>query len=381
MNDLSERLKEDKVTFFSGAGFSKYSHGQLPLMAQLSISVLSKLRKRGGIHYEYVLNLLREDFENALTWLSTEWPWDNSFSKSEKESLYFEILKIIENDIGSSFISFKNDDMYRAKSFLSCLYQSDTFLTVNYDCIVEMANYSIYSSSKINKTSRDYGQDIVWSVPSDSLRELYSSPLSSLQDRRGGSFIMSTERGSFNYLKLHGSINWHRESKSDSRSEFFYSYPWVEYLSSSPNLQGLETYIVPPISNKSNITNNYLQAHLWQHSMRMLANSHTLIIMGYSLPITDQSIVHLFRHGFFNAWKSSKYPLKFPKKIFVVNLCMNECELEELKKRFVDSFKGEDINFELVSITGQPLEDLTKIMLDSRGVPDWEKLMLGRSET
>lgn len=87
-------------------------------------------------------------------------------------------------------------------------------------------------------------------------------------------------RGSVPILKLHGSVSWTLEKSGVTR-----------FHDCRPAIKG-NAAIVAPVMNKK--LPSFLQA-TWDHAAKALANSHTWLIVGYSLPQYDLNVRSLLQ--------------------------------------------------------------------------------------
>jgi hypothetical protein len=111
------------------------------------------------------------------------------------------------------------------------------------------------------------------------------------------------------YLKLHGSINWARcpdcghvtpapweKVGIEDAADGMVNLRVVPFcLSHLHCQQTCEVAIVPPTWNKAQ---HYRQiSHVWRLAARRLQEAENIIVLGYSLPSTDQFFHHLFALG------------------------------------------------------------------------------------
>ena len=237
------------------------------------------------------------------------------------------------------------EDLLKLESFDSPIQHNLSFITLNYDMLLEMA---------IN-TVKKYGQN------------LNSSEKNELPFHYG--FNNEKFKSQIPIYKLHGSLNWvlsneyeadynpKSELKIKSNDSYF---DFINFLTDditdnySINTFSTDNYvitsseqlplIVPPTWNK---IREYDQLKIvWQNAFEDLSNADNIVIMGYSLPDSDQ----VFKR-FFSLAMSGKKPIR---KILLVdpnikntlprfkNLLGNNA----LQRLYVMSYKLEDFKLE-----------------------------------
>ena len=93
-------------------------------------------------------------------------------------------------------------------------------------------------------------------------------------------------------LKLHGSTNWRIESNQfrnivNGEMDSNYKVPiWLERKKVPNPSDNISPLILPPLPNKP-ITSTSIFRHLWQCAFEYLHEARTLVIAGYSCPLTD----------------------------------------------------------------------------------------------
>ena len=96
----------------------------------------------------------------------------------------------------------------------------------------------------------------------------------------------------------------------------------------------MQTYIIPPVLDKTNFYSNHILKAIWQRAHNKLSNAENIYIFGFSFPETDYSIKFLFQ----SALKNNKTC-----NVYVINV---ENDLTELKKHYEKIFGPGKCNFD-----------------------------------
>lgn len=109
-------------------------------------------------------------------------------------------------------------------------------------------------------------------------------------------------------LKLHGSINWHRESGSSQSKIQVIPYQGI-YLQENLHLfdqvangnlvtnlsKHITPFVIPPVWNKGSYQNSL--SNVWKRAAEELSNASHVFCLGYSLPRTDGFFKQLYALG------------------------------------------------------------------------------------
>lgn len=298
---MTEKLNK---VFFLGAGFSKAIDSRYPVLNELTKYIAEKVRcdkSSLACHYDNELaGLIKDNVENLLTCLSTNWPWKSAKQKYTNKALYVEITEIL----GEHFVKLSKNN-FTDKKFINMNilpglltsiytdYQNVDFITLNYDMIVERFFYDYYKSGYTPR-----------------LDEFYKYPIANILQRDSGFGIIKSPSPYDRVptiLKLHGSANWFWEGKQ--ASDQVYYTEWNENNYGVDPLSGLIPYIVPPVMDKTAFYNHNMLRYFWKEAHRLLSNANEIYIIGFSFPPTDLSVKFLFQSAL---RKSSA-------KIYIVN--------------------------------------------------------------
>ena len=225
----------------------------------------------------------------------------------------------------------------------------DTIITFNYDTLVEEALAGL-------KKSYDYGF----------LPEEYS-------DGRGGGFVTidpscpeqlcrSRDETAARVLKLHGSVNWGLRyvpaSASNQSAAELLVCPTLDALMS----HGVDRiFIEPPTWRKGYGTQGRGITTVWHEALAALKTASRIIVIGYSLPLTDVHFRYLLAAGL-------RENISLQEIIFV-NPVLNEDaagrgDMEarifqilrpELRDRNIIQFRGNTLGGELIPAYGIPM--------------------------
>lgn len=114
-----------------------------------------------------------------------------------------------------------------------------------------------------------------------------------------------SRRCTFRLLKLHGSLSWSR-SPGDVGGETLRRWPLggtfgspqeINRSERAHDLPGHEPFIVPPSSTKSAYYGNKITRQIWREAYTDLKSMRRLILVGYSLPLTDITVAGMIEEG------------------------------------------------------------------------------------
>ncbi len=211
------------------------------------------------------------------------------------------------------------------------LYSHMTFITTNYDLLVELALWKC-------KLPFSYGS----SVSFDDFLEGFAY-----------------REASASLLKLHGSVNWFKKHEEgddfsticDASLSQYLEHPRTQSPYSWPKLQSRnydlpgDPLIVPPTYAKS-AGDNILE-NVWREAITATATAKLLIFIGYSFPPTDTFLQHLLNVSFLQNRDLRKVLIVNPDpevgkhlRTSIFNSNFAEKKLEFLEARFEEQEKG-----------------------------------------
>lgn len=296
--------------FFFGAGFSKSLNNSYPTLAELSEYFLEN-----GFIYENE-KIYKDNLEQLLTYLITPLPFKTKEDILRDEASYLEKI----NKISKFFIELlKTQEIDKNNKYILNLsqYINDnkcTCITLNYDLLLEEI---LFLTHKI-----------------DSYDVFYKIPIKQIDERKNtksNNYGFNFYQGDFNInnnfveiIKLHGSINWYCD-QAYSNSQIYSFMEKVDRYKDELFVD-LKPLIIPPILDKTNNYNHILLRSLWKKAFKAIQKAKNIYIYGFSFPITDLSVVYLFKSALQN---------KQDYKIYIINTKSN---IDDKKKRYNEIF-------------------------------------------
>ncbi|HEB9345465.1 TPA: SIR2 family protein [Campylobacter coli] len=298
--------------FFFGAGFSKSLNNSYPTLAELSEYFLEN-----GFIYENE-KIYKDNLEQLLTYLITPLPFKTKEDILRDEASYLEKI----NKISKFFIELlETKEIDKNNKYILNLsqYINDnkcTCITLNYDLLLEEMLFSTLDK----KVSKDNVYNIFYKMPIKEINERKETE----QNTFSNFFQSNLDNGRKNsteIIKLHGSINWHCDQIYKNSQIYFSEYENNTYLK-----EDLRALIIPPILDKTNNYNHIVMQSLWKRAYEAIKNAKNIYIYGFSFPVTDLSVVYLFKSALQN---------KQDYKIYVINTKSN---IDDKKKRYNEIF-------------------------------------------
>ncbi|ELJ5537728.1 SIR2 family protein [Campylobacter coli] len=301
--------------FFFGAGFSKSLNNSYPTLAELSEYFLDN-----GFIYENE-KIYKDNLEQLLTYLITPLPFKTREDILRDEASYLEKI----NKISKFFIELlETKEIDKNNKYILNLsqYINDnkcTCITLNYDLLLEEILFLTHENSY---------QDI------DSYDVFYKIPIKQIDERKNtksNNYGFNFYQGDFNInnnfveiIKLHGSINWYCD-QAYSNSQIYSFMEKVDRYKDELFVD-LKPLIIPPILDKTNNYNHILLRSLWKKAFKAIQKAKNIYIYGFSFPITDLSVIYLFKSALQN---------KQDYKIYVINTKSN---IDDKNKRYNEIF-------------------------------------------
>jgi hypothetical protein len=268
--------------FVLGAGFSKAINTGMPVLSELTDGVASILDSWGiGIGHD--LEAIA-DVERWLSFLADPAPWLGSSEQGRNYALFGDVSRAIHEVLTAMEVT---ASVRSAPPWLFSLVrywnsESATVITFNYDRLVELAFLDIMSKS-----------GMYWAS------DLYSIPISPAVQRVGGPARQRLP--AFKLLKLHGSLSWWYSGPDAEQSDPIYWMGWrgrfgdgiqplwPEFGGESLVMDKLPM-LVPPAATKTPFYKNRLLAAQWAQAAEALRAAEELVLMGYSIPVTDLTV-------------------------------------------------------------------------------------------
>jgi hypothetical protein len=270
--------------YLLGSGFSRAISEHMPVMDALSAAIQSDLRSKNLPPIPGEGTPLADNFEQWLSYLIEEPPWltdgqrrRNSGAFSDVADSLHEVLSVFQMKAAAE--SMPNWLLQLVKYWQAT---NTTVITFNYDLLVEMAWLTAH-------------EDRGWLDP-------YTVPVAPIGIRTSAIAGADDPPLGIRLLKLHGSLNWRYSGPSSPPGDTVYDIGFgrwgIEGVSSVySDVEKLSAdkipMIVPPAAVKSPYYVNHLIRTMWRQAAQALREADELVIMGFSLPPSDQIVSSL----------------------------------------------------------------------------------------
>ncbi|MCS5735094.1 hypothetical protein [Herbiconiux daphne] len=266
-----------RTAYVLGAGFSLAASAAMPTTDELGRRAAASL----GLED---LPDFRPDgitFENWLTWLAERQPFLSEAEHLQDRARFAELSEAIAIEVAASQVAADTAGFPRwLGEFVDLLHWSQsTVVTLNYDTIVET---TLTKSPRFGGDSAISSADVVTGFPNGRGLMFGSGPY-------------FEDRPTFRLHKLHGSIDWFAVP-GDHTGATLERIPMVESRGQSVHratVGGREVFIVPPTSTKGTYFDNPKTRFTWQQARDGLREAERIVLMGYSLPLTDTALARL----------------------------------------------------------------------------------------
>lgn len=322
-----------------GAGFTHALSDEAPLL-HWDLRDFARDLKEKYRNFPPVLKILRSlkidgkiNIETLLSRLYSGMPYDGAYlPDGDRNVLYDDIynhflnvLRKIEIDSGKTAIL--------AKFAKYVIEKEITCITFNYDTVLDQALWEYKRSNAIIPEK-------YWHP--DGGYGFFCRPAESLTSDQS----ISKDVTSTLLLKVHGSLNW------KIKKGFQKPYP-LDALIHEERWRGAMTiteedisnhlepfpFVVPPILDKSVLTEQPILRVVWENAYRKLQDAKKVVFLGYSLPKTDIAASFLFGETLSKKWKT----------ISVVNVRGREKQKKNNYRELFHNMK--DFQFSFVGIT------------------------------
>ncbi len=283
-----------KRVFLLGAGFSRAINGRMPMLDELSKAVRdSDLVKAADL--QHGPKRYGDDVERWLTAMADPGPWLTPAQAHRARSDFATVSEAV-----AKVISERDELVVRktpippwlAKLVRSWHERQETVITFNYDRLVETACYTVLK-------------------PVDSFlgdaRDLYPIALTPAASRRGATAGIAGKgvADTFKLLKLHGSLSWWGSGLDGQPSDPIYFTEWTGVFNRGIRVEppdpklliaDLFEVIIPPVATKTPFYSKRILASQWSlaaKALQELQEGDELLLMGYSLPLTDLTVANL----------------------------------------------------------------------------------------
>lgn len=238
------------------------------------------------------------NIERLMTRLLGRMPYDLGEKISHELSLLFTELKdefIRRVEVAKKDLS--NKDELAAFARL-CVKKRINCITFNYDDVLDQALWEVEKFYR--GRAQDEKQMPYWHP--DGGYGFFVRP-SEVTIRDGDRFMDKT---SMLLLKLHGSINWFArmgERRPYSVDAVLHHQNWYPPSDQGPSGYDPELigrhlvpdpFLIPPVLDKSALVEEPVLSLVWSLAKEILKNSHEVVFVGYSMPVTDLAASFLF---------------------------------------------------------------------------------------
>ncbi|WP_146184910.1 hypothetical protein [Agromyces badenianii] len=254
----------------------------MPLTDELGKEALGELRRqRPSLSFtEPHFSADGLTFEAWLTWLAERQPYEDEPEAYAQLAVFTaaqatiaEVLQRREKEAAADLPAWFD-------AFIDLAHHAETpIITLNYDTLVEAG-----VRQRGYRDERDFLQpmDAVIGFPN------------------GRGMFMAVPQGfvrhaTLRVYKLHGSTDWYYfpGDASGATLDRLEVGPGRDMTDLIPVIGGRSPFIVPPTSTKSRFFDNPKTRFLWRESRRELDNADRVVLIGYSLPLTDTNLASL----------------------------------------------------------------------------------------
>ena len=308
---------DKNAVYVLGTGFSKAIHNDMPLLKDLSEDIYAKYKREIDDPH---LIAYKDNVEELLSYLYSEHPWKKELNKHNDFVLYLKIAECISNIIKDNQELLLDprtvcrDNKNIEKLITTFCKNKTNIITFNYDTIIE---------NLLNRNSTE---------PCD-VASLCQIPVRSIQDRvhPSNNSISKLNKNDVHLMKMHGSIHWYYSGDLEINIDNVYYDSTPE--DKSPAYQNLKAdlnpFIIPPIMDKSEFYKNHVLKTTWYNAYTNLKGASSVVIIGYSIPLSDYSSQMLLRSA-----------IQKTADIIIVN----EDDTDGFKTRMKKTFEGKHVN-------------------------------------
>jgi len=268
--------------YLLGSGFSKAIHSEMPVLANLTTPIESMITAAAAPPRLRPADF-GNDVERWLSHLASPPPWVSPAEALRDQATFLDASRMLAEVITTAQIKALSAP---PPDWLTTLVRywrrlKETVITFNYDVLVERG----YMHTSTIDGDRRFAVD------------LYALPLAPLQTR--GSSIAGIGRSpSFRLLKLHGSTNWFYSGPGAGPSDMIYDsglyelhWPAAAHDIVDPDIDVLTAdktpLLIPPVAVKTAFYENSALQVQWQAAARAISEAEEVVLMGFSVPMTD----------------------------------------------------------------------------------------------
>lgn len=269
-----------RTTFILGAGFSKAVSSTMPITDELGRQTIATLdwADDPGIPSFTPSGIT---FESWLTWLSERQPYLSEAEHLRDRARFAELSAALAHVLrdaqrpasesgGPAWLSEFVDVTHWA--------QSDV-ITLNYDTLIEA---NVQRGIRFDGDTAVHANDIVTGTPNS--RGVFQGKATDFVDRN-----------TLHLHKLYGSVDWFSVpgDVTGMTLERIDTPTGPPSRAHQATVGGREVFIVPPTSSKGGYFDNPRTRFVWQQAREALVASERVVLIGYSLPLTDTALARL----------------------------------------------------------------------------------------
>lgn len=268
------------TTFLLGAGFSKAVSAQMPLTDELGLRIAERLQLAG----ERSTPSFAADgvtFENWMTWLAERQPFHSEEEHLEDRARFARVTGAIADELRDAQQAATAGGLPSWLSqFVDLAHWSrSSLITLNYDTLIE-AEISEHPRHDSESVVRPH--DVVVGTPN--AVGVFTGKATGYRNRE-----------TLRLHKLHGSTDWYAVPGDATGATLEQiSQPDDGTYAAKATIGGREPFIVPPTSTKGGYFDNPKTRFIWRQARDALNSSERIVLMGYSLPLTDTALARLF---------------------------------------------------------------------------------------
>ncbi|TFB88216.1 hypothetical protein E3O44_05955 [Cryobacterium algoricola] len=275
-------LSPKRDAWLLGAGFSRAASSAMPLTDELGREALEELRRqRPNLSFAAPqFSAAGLTFEAWLTWLAERQPYEDEPEAYAQLAVFTATQAAIAEVLRRRETSASTDLAAWFDAFIDLAHHAQTpIITLNYDTLVEQGLYQ-----------RGYRDEREFLQPMDAV----------VGFPNGRGMFMAVPQGfvrhpTLRVYKLHGSTDWHYfpGDTSGATLDRIEVGPGRAMEDLVPVIGGRSPFIVPPTSSKSRYFDNPKTRFIWREARRELEQADRVVLIGYSLPLTDTNLASL----------------------------------------------------------------------------------------
>lgn len=301
--DRNPRRQTERLVVVLGAGLSKAANNAMPLTDELGEAV------RGRLSPEDQARLPHREFgdgyfEQWVSYLAEEQPHLSEDRLLEARALLYRVTRAVRDVLEEAqFQALTARPPGWLMRLVSVLHFSRaTVVNMNYDNLVECA-----VEGHTRQRGADHGyehrrvteDDVLCGVPrrADLLRQRDTAARSVAFKPKFVALGTPGPVRTFRLLKPHGSLSWYSVPGDVTGSTLqrwelpgTFGHPVAQDQQDRQRaLPGMEPFIVPPAALKGGYLASAVVRQIWQWAFQALAEADRVVLVGYSLPLADQS--------------------------------------------------------------------------------------------